>query len=474
MNEGQRTYLALALLLGVAFLVRVFPGSFENLVDPDAHFHARMAEQIITEQRVPAWDALSMQGRVYTYPALLHVALAGLSIFSGLSVFWVIKLFSALYGTLSVLGVFLVARRLFNARIALASALFVSATLLHVLRTDAFTRPDGMALAFIPFVLLAVLEHKWVLAYLSGIALVLLHPLSTIHILVFLLAWVVLTRVKKWGSGNTRVPVLGLVLLVFGVWVLWAFSFGLPLENYASKLSFESSEFARFALLDFAVFFSVSWVFALAVLVGRNKIPVEQTSKAFLGLWLVVCLAFAFWGLRLGLYLSLPLSILAGLGLVHAFERVRPYYKAFVGVCAVLFLVTLIAGLSARGPYQSLGEGRAMEWVKENTPFNASIFSAWDRGHQIAYFTRRPVVIDGYFEFAPQLVERNRSMWEIITTANCSKIALHMNKWDADYFFVHRSALKDRQYQNGILEARCPSLSSVYASDDARVLEFNG
>mgnify|MGYP001605592761 FL=1 len=80
----------LLLIFLLAFAVRSVSFGFTGLFDPDAHFHVRLSEQIVQTRELIEWDSLSLQGRVYSYPPLLHITLALLTILTGLDTLLVI------------------------------------------------------------------------------------------------------------------------------------------------------------------------------------------------------------------------------------------------------------------------------------------------------------------------------------------------------------------------------------------------
>jgi hypothetical protein len=184
-------------------------------------------------------------------------------------------------------------------------------------------------------------------------------------------------------------------------------------------------------------------------------------------------LFYGVFGTRLGIFVSFPAAILAGKGFSITTEKIKPYTKIFFVLILLMALIIYVPETQIRGTAFNLKERTAMKWFNEFTEKDANIFSSWDRGHPLAELGKRKVVIDGYFEFAPDLNKRNESMKEIISTSDCNKIYTEAKKFNSNYFFVFNAALKSRNFRNGILEAECPFMDYVFASDSSKIIKFN-
>ena len=178
--------------------MRSVPLLFDGSLDPDSHFHARLSNEIARSGVVPVWDALSLQGRVYSYPPLLHVLTGLLSRVTGLDSLLVLKGLGIFIGGLLSITTFLLARSVSNSTsIGLWSALFASVCAIAVWRTAGFTRPDGVALMLIPLALYLWHTRRDALAFVLSIAMVFLHPLSAVVFALLLGTFFLLGLVQK-------------------------------------------------------------------------------------------------------------------------------------------------------------------------------------------------------------------------------------------------------------------------------------
>ncbi len=454
----------LLLILLLAFLVRIHPILVGSLLGPDPNFHLRMTVLWVENQGKPFYDLLSMQGRYYSYPPLYHLSYALLNIVSSINISFLIQLFPAVYGILGILVVFIFARRLFDERTALFASFVLAIMPMHIVRTYSYARPDGLALLFVPAIIYLLYINREKIAALLSIALVLLHPLSTLYLLTFLIFWVIVFKVK--GKQIHAKKFFSIILLVFVVFLLWLFSQNYPFTEYVSFTSFESSELTNLTLNSIFSFFTFSWLF---VLIGLFKLK----NNLFLKSWFGFSLLYAVIGLRLAFFLTFPAAIIAGFALNFILQQVKKYQKPFFFLILILALITVIPRIDGIGKYIPDSEKSAMFWLKENSDENSSIASQWDRGHPLTRFASRKVVIDGYFEFAPGLEQRNASIHNIITTSNCNKIMAGVNRWQIDYFFVPASGLYNMSYKNGILEAYdCNSMYAVFESDGSKIFYY--
>ncbi len=460
----KKVFVVLLLIVFLGFLLRVPDFVFDSFGEPDNYFHLRMIKKVVEEKSVPEFDELSMQGRYYSYAPLYHVIFAELYLFSELDFEFLLHLFPILYGLMGIFLVFVFARKIFNEKIGLYSAFFLSTMMYHMIRTSGNSRPDGLALLLIPAVLYLIYTKKYKIAFLLGITQMILHPLSSFNLILFLLVWIVIAKTKK-----IEIAVKKILLIIEGmllVFLLWLNSLPYHYSEYVSKVSFESSEMAKSTLFTQLTLMLYSWVFILIALFKTEK------KNYFLIVWFMFELFYGVFGTRLGIFVSFPAAILAGQGFSIIIEKVKPYAKIFFVLILFMGLMIYIPNVQFPGKSLSSTEKNAMKWLNEFTEKDINILSSWDRGHPLAEITKRKVVIDGYFEFAPQLNERNNSIKEISSTSDCNKIKTEAEKFNSNYFFVFNTAIKSKTYKNGLLEAECDFMNYIFDSDSSKIIQF--
>lgn len=457
---------ALLAIFILALFLRAFPLFVGSMTGPDPWFHARMSEMVVEGQAVPVFDPLSMQGRHYSYAPLFHTTIASFSIISGIEVINLTPILPVIYGAAAVFLAFAFARRFFKSQsIAFFASLAIALMPLHLMRTAAYARPDSLALLIVPAIIFLIYIKKFSPALLLTIALVLLHPLSSLYLFTFLIVWMIVAKVKHLDFDFRKT--LLIILIGSLVWMLWLYSLPYSPMDYISSVSLESSENSKPLLLSIFTFFTFSWIFLVLGLVKS-----EARNKIFLLSWFFFSLLYAAFSARLAIFLTMPVAIISAAGLGFAFEKTRSVFPVFLALLLILGSMVIFSEANGTGLFVSSSERAAMSWLK-TTPADSVIFSQWDRGHPLTYLSRRQVVIDGYFEFAPDLEERNDSMKVLVQTSNCLKILAESARWNFDFFFLYKGAVESPTYKHGILEADCNFISTVYSSDSARILSFN-
>jgi len=461
----KKVFLVLLLIVFLGFILRsadLFNNSFG---EPDNYFHLRMTEMVLDTQGIPVYDELSMQGRYYSYAPLYHVFFSELFLLSGIELELLMHLSVIFYGLIGVFVVFVFARKIYGTEIGIYSAFFLSTMVYHIIRTSGNTRPDGLALLFIPAVIYLIYCKKYRTAFLLGIPLMLLHPLSAMNLIVFLLIWMIIARVRKIDLSIKKVfLIIEAMVLTF---LFWLNSLPYHYIDYVSNVSFESSEMTKATLFSQMNLMLFAGIF---ILIGLFK---PKKKNLFLMAWFLFELFYGVFGTRLGIFIAFPATILAGKGFAIVIEKIKPYTKIFFILVLALGLIIFIPETQFKGKFFSDTEKNAMKWFDEFTEKDSNVFSVWDRGHPLAELGKRKVVIDGYFEFAPDLNKRNDSMKEIVSTSDCNKIFIEADKFKSNYFFVFNSAINSRDFKNGLLEAECSFMDYVFDSDSSKIIRFD-
>lgn len=458
--------LVILLLFLLAVVVRSVPLQFEGSFDPDSHFHARLSNDIARTHEIPKWDALSLQGRVYSYPPVLHVLTGMLSLVSGQDSLIVLKFLGILIGALMVISVFLLAFSLSKSvSLSAWAGFFASLSIMGIWRTSGFTRPDGLALMLIPFLLYLWMTQRSKLATFLSIGMVLLHPLSAVIYaatmgVYFLVSLVERKRVSFW----IPVALVGMLITFF----LWVFSIGLPLSNYASHVSLEASELAKFWLLGLVLFFPLSWAFNF-VGAWKAKLP------TVLIVWVALTLAIGSLGMRLAIYMIPFLGILGAYGVTHLIQtfRAQKIFLPALGIFVIILgMATVFLSMNGVGPYYTSAERVTIDHLAVHAVPGSSAMTIWDQGHVLAYYTNLPQVVDGYFEFAHELDERVRISKQFLQSAHCEDFVDSMDEFNARYYYISRGELHSEYLKYGFLEVEsCPPLRILFSSDDARIYE---
>ncbi|MBU2100626.1 glycosyltransferase family 39 protein, partial [Candidatus Micrarchaeota archaeon] len=317
----KKTFIVLLLIVFLGFILRAPDLIFDSFGEPDNYYHLRMAEQVVTEERVPIFDELSMQGRYYSYAPLFHVVFAEMHLLSGIEMPLLIHVFSIMYGLMGIFVVFVFARKIFNEKVGLYSAFFLATMLYHVIRTSGNVRPDGLSLLLIPAIIYLIYCKKYKIALLLSVAQILLHPLSSMNLILFLILWLVISKVKGIEVSAKKVfLIIESMVLIFLVWLN---SLPYKASEYVSNVSFESSEMTKATLFSQLYLLLFSGTFILVALFKSKR------KNFFLIAWFLFELFYGVFGTRLGIFVAFPAAILAGQGFEIVLEKIKPYTKIF-------------------------------------------------------------------------------------------------------------------------------------------------
>ncbi|MFH1751962.1 MAG: glycosyltransferase family 39 protein [archaeon] len=461
LKDNKVIAIALIFIIIIAFSLRFYPALLSpDFSGPDPYYHTRLAEQWVAEENIPEFDELSMQGRDYSYRWFFHAFLASFQILSGLPMNFLAQLLPAIYGVLSVLMVFIITRKLFDSRTALFSSFTLAFLLLHVLRTASYARPDSLSLLFVPLILYLVYRKNYFIASIIFACLSLLHPTSAGFVFIFLIFYMFL---KKFKSQPENFKAITLILITGLIaFFSWAVLAELNLFNYVSSVSLESVEMQPLNFLQLIYFFSFAWIF---VFFGLTKLK----NNLFLKLWLVLGFIVSIFGVRLGIHFTIPAAILSGFGINLVLQKTKPFQVIALFLIFVLALMSTLPFLLKYSPFLASQDKSALLWIKDNSLESESILTEWDFGHPLTYLTGRKTVMDGYFEFAPDLEKRNSDVRTFLSTSDCSKIKRISKKYAVDFVFIPVKHFNSVTVQNGFMENECDFVNKIYSSPNTSV-----
>ena len=175
--------------------------------------------------------------------------------------------------------------------------------------------------------------------------------------------------------------------------------------------------------------------------------------------------------MRLAIFLSMPAALVSAFGFGFIFEKTRKFLPVLLVILFALASIAVFMHVRSVGWFVPEPERDAMSWLGAN-PEAELLANQWDRGHPLVYLSGKPVVMDGYFEFAPDLDKRNSSMKVLAQSSDCNTLKTEWKKWNFSHFFLAKNSIDSDTYKYGLFEADCNFISQVYSSDYARILGF--
>ncbi|AIF69768.1 hypothetical protein PAP_06870 [Palaeococcus pacificus DY20341] len=171
----------------IGYTIRMQPSATKYFIDPDTFYHYEIYKLTIKEwipkyyplAEAPFGAKIGEPLGLYIVPAVIYKVL---SVF-GVSVFQAFKMFPALVGFFSIIGVYLLGRKLHNEWTGLWSALVMMFLTAHFVRTfSGNNRGDGLFMMFFLFAAASMFyyleEQKKILKYAYGALFILFGVLS--------------------------------------------------------------------------------------------------------------------------------------------------------------------------------------------------------------------------------------------------------------------------------------------------------
>ena len=506
-KQGQLPLSLLLLLVLATLSVRIYPAFLGSFPDPDHYYHLRQMEYVAQEGQVRQFDELSNLGRPYTYYPLFHVIGGTLAVLLSVPVLWAYAFVSLLFSLLGVLAVYCVARAALKkcglpTKAALFSALCAAVLPIFFLRQGLFARPDAFAPAAVALAFLFLFRQNILGMAVLGAFLALLHPYSLAIVAAFLavavffdclsaflfkteLVFVTLPRKPKQGPVSIASDFLhskGLLLLViFGLSALVAATYylRLPLSDFTTASTFRTSSEMQ-PSNPVGILQVTGPVLILCAIAVLKAFGFPQKPRITRSHWLVaaavVSFALLFFASRNIVYAAAPLAILAAFGLCEADAKTENYAPWVWLVCGIAVLSSVYCALNLQSGQYSSQQLAGFAYLS-GLP-QAPVIALWDRGHPIAEISKKPVVVDGYFEFEPRLDEKVSDVQLLFSTGNSETVGLIAKKYGAGYIYFDSKTqgifgAKDNAFANSFLTAgNSTQLDLLFDSGDARVFSI--
>lgn len=439
--DGRNNYVKLtAAVILLAAAIRFLLAAISHPAG-DSCYHLSIARFIAESSRLPLFEPFGISDRmVFSAPPFFHVAAAAVykifSLFSVSAAEFAVKLLSPLFGSLTLVFVFLIGRKLYSSRIGFFATLFVAFLPLHI-NSSVVSFVDSLATLLAAVALYLALSRRIFLAAVA-VGLGLLAKQTMIFMLpVFFLALLMNYRnnlkifLRKSAAAAAIIAAIGLPWLVRNYLLLgnpfWPFLhnilggkiipegisgslsfanlfsvqypvrfflelFGAPVGNL-SAASFVNLPFSSVLIV---VWLAASIVFFLPVTIGIFARGMRQRSLIYV--WIASFLALTvLYVMSLGIVSArfiLPAAPAIGILWAWGIDRIlgsRIGTKAAVAVliimlgCVFIFSAvesakTVIAAKS----WSAYGED--FNWIKQNTPANALIAY---RGQCLSYNVHR-------------------------------------------------------------------------------------
>ncbi len=408
----------------------------------DSCYHLSVARFIAENSRLPLFEPFGISDRmVFSAPPLFHIVAAAVyrffSLFSLPSAEFAIKLVSQFFGSLTMLFVFLIGRKLYNSRVALFATLFVAFLPLHI-NSSVVSFVDSLATLLAAVTVYLLLSRRILLAAVFAGLSVLSKQTMVFLLPVFFFALLatykndIKTFLTKSAAAAAIIAAIGLPWLVRNYLLLgnpfWPFiynilggkivpegisgSFSLAnlfslqhpvrffLELFGAPVGNLSA--ASFANLPFSgilvsVWLAAAVIFFLPVILGffakgtAHKSLLYVWIASFLAVTVLYIISLGIVSARFILPAAPALGILWALGIDSILKKFARFKAAAVAVVLILIACVFIFSavesaktVVAAGAWGAYSDD--FKWIKENTPQNTLVAY---RGQCLSYNVHR-------------------------------------------------------------------------------------
>lgn len=439
----------LVVIFIISFLLFSLPSMLRaddrGIIGFPTYYHQRIAQDILDTRSIPSYDSLSFGGRAFDYPPAFSVSLALFAAVAGMFAGGVIML--ALFGAIAIIVVYLIVMELFHDRKAaiLASviAMLMPASVFAFSHLCSRAPPIALSLAAI-YLLLREEKRPYIAMALIGI--VALFHLETA--LIFAVLTVPSLR-DIWADSKKR------VILPIALLVLIAGSFYIPFfvqhgfieynaihEDYRSLDYSMQSSGPREYFIELSPYANATIISVVLALIGFIFARSDRNIN-YIRLWLIFMFALSLVFERFLIYMPVPLSIMAVIGISVIYNRVP---KKVFYIIIIAILIWSAAGAAIKigqmtNEYPIAAEYKAFLWIKNNTPQNATVVSDWDYGHWVSGIADRKNFMDGYAEYAPQVNEHHAEYQSLVNNftvpallVNETSIYLYAEAWSLEKY----------------------------------------
>lgn len=381
----------------IGFLMRILQSAETgHIVGVDGYYHLRIAEEFLGGDF----------SNIHKYPPGIHISSALLSFFTGSSEIS-LCLLSALFSSLAIIGVFLLAREKFNEVAAVFSALFIAISS-HAISYGSIVKNLNFSIAIFAFGLWLNSKNRLGMAILLTLLLSFFSPLDAAALSSIML---ISSFAGKEESGmNRKKAYASIALLAFSILFGSLYINGSFNALYISKEIPGSLAGMLFYIPTASDFFMRLSPFMLVfAAMGIFSAASEKKSLELMVPIAVLAVIFPFGLLetdRWYVYATLFLSVFAGYGLFLLWEFLKKSEK-LVPVFAVV-LVSILASCAfltslalESNSWGLMTEDRysQFKWIGENTPEGSVILGTISESHWIFGISRRnPVVTANLIE----------------------------------------------------------------------------
>ncbi len=388
----------------------------------DGFYHMRVLKLTAEQQKFVPYDSISAGGRLQTYPPGYYALLLPLELLTGARADTIGRIISPVMGALTVIALFVLARRFFGETVTALLAILLFATSPEVLGSFvSFAMPQAVGHFLVASGILAFL-------FLPAIFPIVALSLSTTHAIstAVLLGYILIFALFDRKAMKKRAAISAVLLLAFPI--LWGRvlfpSYYMPTWGVPMKLQDYIGAMGPLQVIAFLfVLSSLSRI--------RNGFSAAGVAMLFLSRGSLL-------PARLLYHSILPLSISAAGFLKNkiavSFGRRGP------ALAVILLSAYLLTGVARwgnyAGPQLNAQDMDALKWIPANTLESSTVLGYKDfSAVWTLYYSGRPTMLDGYSETAPDAYRRMEDEGHAYSSNSLDDARAVFTKYGVRYLF---------------------------------------
>jgi hypothetical protein len=403
-TKERRFYWAIAL---ITLLVLLLPHlirflAYGNITAGDeAYYHSRFAEYIENNFKIPTNDPLI--DRAYTYNPY-HFILAAVSYAVGVD--FASKAIPIILGILSMT---LFYRIMENLKLIEKKRFFIC-LILALSPIFIYTFSTSSQFAIIIFLNLLgfylFIKKQKIFTFLSLFVFASIPFFNFFNALVTFMLLFTYTIIKDVDRGKFYLVSTGIVLktLIYHLYIFY--KFGLP-----QSLHITTNNLVQSLISDLGANIGFSFFTILLAIVGLISTWKKRKEFYYIYILAIALIISSFYFMdSANIYLNFIIIIMAGYGFFSLIDKkweIKLIKNAslLLIICGIVFsMMTYIIRFSSMQPYPE--EVESLFWLKQNSGESDKVLSHYSNGFWIEYFADRPVLLDAYFDYIPDLEQK--------------------------------------------------------------------
>jgi len=458
---SKRMIMLLIALFLIVLATRLYIAySIPGFSTDDSYFHLRQIENIYETGQPIFNDELSFSGRTYIFSPVFHYFIAFFAMFW--PAVFAAKLVTNIFAAALIFFVYLIAKKITNNTFVAFFTAFLSG-FVPVFFADTVTELSPMSVVIplmflLIYALMNIREKVWLYTYLVLLViLTFMHPIILLFVLGLLIyLTLILIEHLRQNREELEIALFSIFFVLWGHFIFYKklLVFHGPAVIWQNiPIDILNTYFSQIHILE-----AIYYIGLVPLVFGLYIIYLFSFKKKNRSIYLIVAFA-ASAGLLLWLRLiNLNTGLMVfGIVLVILFSQ---WFKQFIervkesraSNFLYLFIGLIFAGVLIFSVYPAITmakanlddispeEFAALEWIKENTPDDAVIIASPDEGNLITEIAKRKNVIDSDFLLQTDAKQRFDDLKRIYTAYLEIEVVGLMNKYDADFIYFSDNA----------------------------------